>query len=116
MEFNNKMPIYLQVIQKIKKEIVNGELKLGDKLPSVKDLAIKYQINPNTSSRIYREMEQMQICYTKRGLGTFVTEDEGKRIEMRSEMASEVIDAFIREMKDLDYSKEDVIEVINKKY
>lgn len=116
MEFNNKMPIYLQVIQEIKKGIVKGHIKLGEKLPSARDLAIQYQINPNTSSRVYREIEQMELCFTKRGLGTYVTEDKDKLIEIQQEMANEVIDVFIQEMNDLGYSKDKVISIINEKY
>lgn len=116
MEFNNKMPIYLQVIQEIKKEIVKGHIKLGEKLPSARELAMQYQINPNTSNRVYREIEQMQLCFTKRGLGTYVTEDKNKLIEIQLEMANEVIDVFIQEMNDLGYSKDKVMSIINEKY
>ena len=78
MEFHSALPIYLQVMSFIKRDIVNGTLKPGDKLPSVRDTAIQYAINPNTVSRVYRELEIEGISYTKRGMGTFVTEDKDK--------------------------------------
>lgn len=75
MEFKTNIPIYLQVIEDIKQKIIAGTLPLGSKLPSSRELAIEYQINPNTAARIYSEMESMGLSYTRRGIGTFVTEN-----------------------------------------
>ena len=75
MEFENNIPIYIQVINQIKKDIITGKLPMGVKLPSTRELAVLYHINPNTAGRVYKEMELQNMCYTKRGLGTFVTED-----------------------------------------
>lgn len=116
MEFNNNMPIYVQVIQDIKRQIVNGTMELGSKLPSARDLAIIYQINPNTANRIYKELEIEEICTTKRGLGTYVTEDSNKIVLLKEEMAQSLLENFISGMKDLCYTKEEVIRVLNEKY
>ena len=75
MEYDNNIPIYLQVIDRIKKDMIQGLLPMGEKLPSTRELALQYNINPNTAARIYKEMEQQKMCFTKRGLGTFVTEN-----------------------------------------
>lgn len=75
MDYKANTPIYLQVIDDIKRRILTGEIKLGDKLPSTRELAVQYTVNPNTAARIYNELEQCGLCYTKRGLGTFVSED-----------------------------------------
>ena len=72
MEFENNIPIYIQVINQIKKDIITGKLPMGAKLPSTRELAVLYHINPNTAGRVYKEMELQNMCYTKRGLGTFV--------------------------------------------
>ena len=56
MEFNSRIPIYLQVIDDIKKRLVTGGIEPGAKLPSTRELAVEYNINPNTAARIYREM------------------------------------------------------------
>ena len=85
MEFKANVPIYLQVIDDIKKQIVTGDLALGDKLPSTRELAVRYQINPNTAVRVYNEMELEGLTFTKRGLGTFVTEDVGKYESIKKE-------------------------------
>lgn len=115
MEFNNTMPIYVQVIRSIKKDMIHGRLNLGDKLPSARDLAIQYQINPNTVSRIYRELELMELCFTKRGIGTYVTEDESKLSVIRKEMADEVVMAFLQEMKELGFTKDELTKIIEEK-
>jgi DNA-binding transcriptional regulator YhcF (GntR family) len=116
MEFDNNIPIYIQVINDIKKDIVSGVLVLGEKLPSGRDLALKYKINPNTANRIYRELEAEELCFTKRGLGTFVTENHEKIKVIREEMADSFLTAFIEGIKNLGFSKEDVVNMIVNKY
>lgn len=112
MDFKNNIPIYLQVINDIKHKISVGELKLGEKLPSTRELAVKYQINPNTAVRVYSDMEGEGLCFTKRGLGTFVTEDEKKYLSVKKEMADEYVGEFINNMKGLGMSIEEMIELI----
>ena len=78
MEYNVEVPIYVQVVRDIKKRIVRKQLLPGEKLPSNRELAVLYKVNPNTAARIYKEMEAEGYCYTKRGLGTFITEGNGR--------------------------------------
>jgi DNA-binding transcriptional regulator YhcF (GntR family) len=106
----------MQVIDMIKKDMVAGRLQPGAKLPSTRELAVQYHINPNTAGRIYREMEMQNMCFTKRGLGTFVTEDEEIFSGIREQMAEEVVVSFVNDMKELGFSKEDVISVIAKRF
>jgi len=114
MEFNSRIPIYLQVIENIVKRLVMGKIPPGSKLPSTRELAVEYNINPNTAARIYKEMEQMSICYTKRGLGTFATEDKKQIEKMKDEMAKNIISTFIDEMQTLGFEKSQMIDAINK--
>lgn len=116
MEFNNNLPIYVQVIHDIKMNIIKGNIGLGEKLPSGRDLALQYKINPNTASRIYKELEMDEICFTKRGLGTYITEDKNKLLDMKEEMSKQLIEDFILGMKDLGFEKEEVINILGKKY
>ena len=74
MEFQNNYPIYLQIADDIKRRIVIGELHPGDKLPSNTDLAVAYTVNPNTVQRIYRQLEVEGITFTRRGVGTFLSD------------------------------------------
>lgn len=112
MDFKSNIPIYLQVISDIKHKISLGELKLGEKLPSTRELAVEYQINPNTAVRVYSDMEAEGLCFTKRGLGTFVTEDEEKYLSVKNEMAEEYIAGFIDNMKGLGMDIDDMINLL----
>ncbi len=114
MEFNSRIPIYLQVIDDIKKRLVTGKIEPGSKLPSTRELAVEYNINPNTAARIYREMEQMSLCYTKRGLGTFATEDKQQIDKIKQEMADSIVSGFAHEMHMLGFDKQQMIDAIDK--
>ena len=112
MEYNTGTPIYLQVIHELKKKMVKGELKPGEKMPSGRDLAVAYEVNQNTAARIYREMEMSGYCFTKRGIGTFVSEEENMFQDLKKEMADELLKNFMHEMSGLGYQKDDIISQI----
>lgn len=116
MEFKSNVPIYIQVVSDIKKQIVRGIIKPGEKLPSTRELATRYTINPNTSVRVYSELESEQITFTRRGLGTFVSEDTALIQKLHQEMAESLIDEFLTELKEINCSKEEIIAAINQKY
>ena len=114
MEFNSALPIYLQVETAIKREIATGRIALGEKLPSSRDLALQYTINPNTASRVYKELENEGICFTRRGLGTFVSEDPNLVKRLKKEMAQELLEQFLEGMRKLGISSEEAVELIRK--
>lgn len=116
MEFETNIPIYIQVINDIKRDLVAGTLTLGDKLPSARDLALKYKINPNTAARIYKELESEQLCFTKRGIGTYITEDNAVLLQIKDEMAQNLLENFITGMIHLGYKKVEVLALIQDKY
>lgn len=114
MDYNPALPIYLQVMTAIKHDIVAGRLALGEKMPSVRDLALQYTINPNTASRVYKELESEGVCFTRRGMGTFVTEDKERAVQMKEEMAGDIISQFLGGMKRLGISREEAIELVGR--
>ena len=114
MEFNQSIPIYLQVMTAIKREIVTGRLLLGEKLPSVRDLALQYTINPNTAGRVYRELEAEEVCFTRRGMGTFVTEDSERVARLKASMAQELTEEFLKGMRQLGLSEAEVLELLER--
>ena len=116
MEYNSGSPIYLQVINELKKKMVKGELKPGEKMPSNRELAVLYKVNQNTAARIYREMEMAGYCYTKRGIGTFVSEEEYMFDNVKKEMAEELLKNFVHEMRDLGFQKGEIIEQIAREH
>jgi GntR family transcriptional regulator len=112
IDFNAAYPIYEQVIEEIKKEIVRGELKAGAKLPSQRQLARKIDVNPNTVQRAYREMEQRGLVETKRGRGTFIKDDDQVMIEIKKEMAETAVIDFIEEMISLGFKRENILKKV----
>ncbi len=109
MEFNPALPIYLQVMTAIKREIVTGTLEMGARLPSVRELAVQYAINPNTAGRVYRELENEGICFTRRGMGTFVTEDAQKVAQLKEAMADELARQYLDGMRRLGITREEAL-------
>ncbi len=99
-------------MEKIKQDIVTGKLKPGDKMPSSRDFSTELGINFNTVARVYKEMEMEEILFTRRGLGTFITETTEKIDRLRYEMAKKQIDTFIKGMSQIGYTKEDMIKFI----
>ncbi|AZS13773.1 GntR family transcriptional regulator [Paenibacillus lutimineralis] len=112
IEFDNNLPIYLQIMNFIKKEIVTGKLKAGDKIPSVRELAAELQINPNTVQRTFQELEREEVVETRRGLGRYVTSEEAKIMTIKKEMAGDLLDNFINGMQELGFSNKDIATIV----
>lgn len=113
MIFHDNLPIYIQIMNLIKKRIVIGELKEGEKLPSVRELSTELKVNPNTIQRSYQELEREDLVFTQRGTGTFVVEDKEIIKDLKKNMASNVVKSFIVDMKSLGFTSEEIIELIN---
>ena len=111
--FDDKTPIYIQIMNIIKKQIILKELKGGDKLASVRDLSSEFKVNPNTIQRAYKELEREGLAYTQRGMGTFVVENKEIIKDLKKNMASNVVKSFIIDMKSLGFSSLEIIELIN---
>lgn len=109
MEYNSNSPIYIQVMRELKKRMVKGMLQPGQKMPSNREMAVIFKINQNTAARVCREMENEGCCYTKRGIGTFVTENQEMFDNLKKEMADELLINFMEEMKDLGFEKDEII-------
>lgn len=107
-EFHSSSPIYSQLAERIKKEILSGKLKPGVKLPSVREMGIQVNVNPNTVQRTYHELEGMKIVETKRGQGTFVTENQSALTHMREQLKQEEISEFVRGMHALGYTDTEI--------
>jgi GntR family transcriptional regulator len=108
-EFNASKPIYLQLADRITRQIVSKELKAGEKLPSVREMGIKYSVNPNTIQRTYSELEREGILETKRGQGTFVTEQEDRLVQQRENLKNEQILSFVQVMQEMGFSSYEII-------
>jgi GntR family transcriptional regulator len=112
--FNNTQPIYLQILQRLCRQVVRGEIEAGDKLPSVREMALHIGVNPNTVQRVYGELERLEIVETRRGLGSFITENEVRLNQLREELKSEQIGSFIKDMKETGFRREEILEGVRR--
>lgn len=106
-------PIYLQLMERIQHDIVSGVYSPGDKLPSVRDLAVDAAVNPNTMQKALSELERCGLVYSQRTSGRFITDDADLIQQMRTEMAQEHIMAFFTQMQKLGFSDEETLEMIH---
>lgn len=81
MDFNNTQAIYLQIVDWVFEQILIGNLKPGDKAKSVRELAVAFEVNPNTVMRSYEHLQSNEIFLNKRGIGFFVTDDAVEKIK-----------------------------------
>ncbi len=103
IEFDESKPIYLQIADAIKKAIARGEFKMGEKVPSVRELALEIKVNPNTVQHAYQELIREGVLFTKRGQGNFVTEDPSKIANLKQELVSSIIENFVKDMEELGF-------------
>lgn len=108
-EFNASKPIYLQLADRIHRQIISGELKAGEKLLSIRDMGIKYSMNPNTVQRAYSELEREGILETKRGQGTFVSERQDRLVLQRDKLKHDQIQQFVQVMQEMGYSAAEIL-------
>ncbi|WNR46476.1 GntR family transcriptional regulator [Paenibacillus roseipurpureus] len=112
LNFNSPKPIYLQMVDEVKKALARGELSPGDKIPSHKERAQISQVNPNTVMRAYQEMEREGLTETLRGQGTFIKNDPAILSIIRSEMAKSAVEQFIVEMRALGIEPEEMAQLL----
>lgn len=110
--FSNDKPIYIQLIDIFKINIISGLLSEGTKLDSVRDLAIAAKVNPNTMQKALSELENIGLVRTERTSGKFITNDKEKIILMRKEIAIKEIEAFLRKMQSLGFKTAEIIQMI----
>lgn len=109
LNFDNERPIYLQLADQIKIEIISGKLSSGDKLPSVRDLAMSTQVNPNTAQKALAELEREELIITERTNGKFVTADDDTIDKVRAKFINEKVDNFLNDMEQIGISRKVLI-------
>lgn len=108
-KFDEKSPIYVQLAQRVKMKILSGELKSGQQLPTVRELAEEAGVNPNTMQRAYTELEHEGMVFTRRTAGRYVTEDSELLVRIRHEVAANEIKSFIDKMKHFGFREKEII-------
>ncbi|MCM1542619.1 MAG: GntR family transcriptional regulator [Blautia sp.] len=107
-ELDNDRPIYAQLVERIRMQIVSGYYQPGGKLPSVRELASTAAVNPNTMQKAFVELERSGLIITQRTNGRNVTEDVELIGNIKQEMAREHIKSFFSRMKELGYTDEEI--------
>ena len=110
----SKTPIYEQIVNQIKENIMDGSLNEGDALPSMRQLAKDLKVSVITTKRAYEELENEGFTYSVVGKGSFVKEQNLEQIrERKLKLLEEMIDDVIQNSKSLNLSKDELFELIN---
>lgn len=112
INYRDPRPIYEQVKDALRREIISGILKPDDKIPSVRDAAAQLAINPNTIQKAYRELESEGYIYSVAGKGSFVSECVQARENRKKELYGQ-LDKTVGELKRLDVSEAEIIKHIS---
>ena len=110
--FNNRDPVYLQVVRHFKEQIVTGRITAGQVIPSRRELAAIVKINPNTAQRAYKEMEEQRLIVTDGNSPSHITRDEAVLQGIRSELLSEAIDAFVISIQKIEVPVDELLELV----
>lgn len=111
--FDNVRPIYIQLVQKLELEIISGRFKPGDRIASVRELALTTKVNPNTMQKALSELENQGLIYTERTNGKFVTTDIKLIENKKLELANIKINTFVSDMKDIGMGIDDIIKYLH---
>lgn len=108
-QFTDDRPIYLQLMEQIQLKIICGQYKVGEKLPSVRDLASEAAVNPNTMQKALSELERIGLVFSQRTSGRFITEDSNMVENMRKDLAREQIEKFLNNMEKIGFGRKEAI-------
>ena len=111
-EFDNNIPIYIQLVEQIKIYIISGKIKLGERLPSVRDLALQTKVNPNTMQKALAELEELNLICTERTNGKFVTTDQKLIDKYKKQYAKDLSDRYFSGMKSIGFNTKETIEYL----
>jgi GntR family transcriptional regulator len=110
MEFGDSNAIYLQIADQLCENILLEKWKPGDRIPSVREMAVQIEVNPNTVLRTFNYLQEKGIIYNKRGIGYFVSEDgfEKTKALRKEDFVNNELPGFFRAMILLNLSMEDI--------
>lgn len=116
VKFNNRDPVYVQVIRHFKEQIAVGHLKRGQEILSRRELANQLKINPNTAQRAYKEMEEQGLIFTEGNLPSRITKDEQVLKMVREELILEAVHTFVHSIRSIDVPVHDALDLVKEKY
>ena len=112
-ELKSDRPIYTQLLEELKRRIISGYYKPGEKLLPVRELAQEAKVNPNTMQKALAELERQSLVFAVRTTGRYITEDTALIAETKKEFASSHVKTYHDEMKALGYPKEEMVQMIS---
>ena len=112
--FSNDTPIYLQIMEHLKTEIITGKYVPGEKLMSVREFSLYFQVNPNTIQKALFELESMGLITTERTNGKFVSNDKELIQKVKNETVKKMVEDFYISFAKIGVSKEQLIEILKK--
>lgn len=116
IKFNNRDPVYVQVIQHFKEQIAKGFFEPGQEIPSRRELANRLKINPNTVQRAYKEMEEQGLIFTEGNLPSRITKDERVLEMVREELILAAVDLFVHSVQSINVPLQEVLTLVKKVY
>ena len=112
-DFSKDKSIFIQIVERIESDIVSGKYAPGDKLPTVRELAVEAAVNPNTMQKAYGELERLGLVYTQRTNGRFVTDDARLIEKTRKELAQKTAQEFLSRMNEIGISVEEAVKLLS---
>ena len=109
LAFDDRMPIYRQIILQFSRAFVRGDIRPGDRIPSIRELSAYLKVNTNTIQRVYQEMERNGLISSKRGTGYFFTEDINMTEKTRYTLAYDSLSRFVEEMRALGCADKEIL-------
>ena len=107
--FDNDRPIYIQLVEKLRLEIISNKLKPGERIPSVRELALEARVNPNTMQKALVELENEGLIYTERTNGKFVTTNIELIEKIKKHLAEEKVNNYLQDMKNIGINYKEAI-------
>lgn len=111
-EFDNNVPIYLQLVEEIIMNIVSGKLQPGQRLPSVRDFALQNKVNPNTMQKALAQLEDLKLIYTERTNGKYVTQNKKIIEKYKNKYAKELAEKYLLSMKNIGFEKNEALKYL----
>jgi GntR family transcriptional regulator len=117
IDFRSDQPIYIQIVEQIRRKVASGELKQGDQLPTVRQLATDLRVNFNTVARAYRLLDEARVISTQQGRGTYIWEQPSEETleRLRNQELEALTRRYLKETSRLGFTPEQVSKTISER-
>ena len=115
MEFDDTRPIYVQIADKVREAVLGEGFREEERIPSIREMAVETEVNPNTITRSYGLLQDQGIIYNRRGIGYFITEGARQKVLsiMKKDFVENELPRVFRKMRALDLSIDDILNIFH---